>query len=654
MSALSIQPTFPIFTETNGLPLENGYIWIGAANLDPQGNPISVYWDAALTIQAAQPIRTLNGYPSRSGTPARIYVNSDYSIRVQDSKGSLVYSAPQATERYGNIINADGVVYDPAGVDAVTRTVQDKLREMVSVKDFGAVGDGLIDDSAAIQDAIDSVGNGGVVYFPPASYRISTQLQLNTKSRVSLVGNKSTIVHDENVGFLLILNCDNIEVTGFRFLGTFNSTTIYANNAEQGRIIPQSSTGVSIHENEWKRTSGAVFVQTGCNGLFFHHNRVIETHGGIQTSSAVFNNLWITDNYFLGHVFTNAIQGSDDQIAVFGSASGQVIISRNIIDKQGPTAFNQARAINIDVGSGDNSEIIVSENIVKNVVTTTVAQARAAINIEGNAALRALSRLTVKGNIITNCNIPIGIEVYASNILISENNISQSVVLGGFSGSGNGIQCNAAGLDVELIIKGNFIQQCGSSGINASSSNKIVIDGNFIKGSTSRGISLDSCLDSIISNNLVTGNQDGIFINNSQRLAVSGNTSVSNTRYGLVIQGATVSGAFSGNVLNLNTTANLNNTATTADIVFINNYGAGAIAISGTATTGRNLRGIGTFSASTTATVSFSNAEPDTNYYVALGAPSNNTFWVSNKTVNGFTLNCSASVSVTLDWILIR
>ena len=35
MSALSIQPTFPIFTETDGLPLENGYIWIGAANLDP-------------------------------------------------------------------------------------------------------------------------------------------------------------------------------------------------------------------------------------------------------------------------------------------------------------------------------------------------------------------------------------------------------------------------------------------------------------------------------------------------------------------------------------------------------------------------------------------------------------------------------------------
>lgn len=93
MSALSIQPTFPIFTDIDGQPLEAGYVWIGQANLDPQGNPINVYWDAALTIQAAQPIRTLGGYPSNSGTPARLYVNSDYSIRVMNRNGSTVYTS---------------------------------------------------------------------------------------------------------------------------------------------------------------------------------------------------------------------------------------------------------------------------------------------------------------------------------------------------------------------------------------------------------------------------------------------------------------------------------------------------------------------------------------------------------------------------------
>jgi hypothetical protein len=99
MSALSVQPPYPIFTDIDGQPLEDGYIWIGSANLDPQTNPINVYWDAALTILAPQPIRTLAGYPSRSGTPARMYVNSDYSIRVMNRNGSIVYSATSQTER---------------------------------------------------------------------------------------------------------------------------------------------------------------------------------------------------------------------------------------------------------------------------------------------------------------------------------------------------------------------------------------------------------------------------------------------------------------------------------------------------------------------------------------------------------------------------
>lgn len=93
MSAIEVNPPYPAFAGADGLPLENGYIWVGTVNLNPQTNPISVYWDAALTIAAPQPIRTLNGYPVYQGTPARFYVGSDYSILVQDSRGSLVYSS---------------------------------------------------------------------------------------------------------------------------------------------------------------------------------------------------------------------------------------------------------------------------------------------------------------------------------------------------------------------------------------------------------------------------------------------------------------------------------------------------------------------------------------------------------------------------------
>jgi hypothetical protein len=101
--SVSVNPPYPIFSEADGLPLENGYIWIGSANLDPQTNPINVYWDAALTIPAAQPIRTLNGYVVYQGTPSRFYTNGDYSIRVMDKNGSTIY-----TSLSGNVFGLGG------------------------------------------------------------------------------------------------------------------------------------------------------------------------------------------------------------------------------------------------------------------------------------------------------------------------------------------------------------------------------------------------------------------------------------------------------------------------------------------------------------------------------------------------------------------
>jgi hypothetical protein len=68
---------------------------------------------------------------------------------------------------------ANLVTYTPAGTGAVATTVQDKLRESVSVKDFGAVGDGVADDTAAIQAALNT---NKMVYMPPGTYLTTTTL----------------------------------------------------------------------------------------------------------------------------------------------------------------------------------------------------------------------------------------------------------------------------------------------------------------------------------------------------------------------------------------------------------------------------------------------------------------------------------------------
>ena len=91
----AIQPPFPVFTDLDGQPLEDGYIYIGMANLPAVTNPLTVYWNAALTNVAVQPIRTSGGYPVNSGTPARLFVNGNYSILITDRNGSVVFSSLQ-------------------------------------------------------------------------------------------------------------------------------------------------------------------------------------------------------------------------------------------------------------------------------------------------------------------------------------------------------------------------------------------------------------------------------------------------------------------------------------------------------------------------------------------------------------------------------
>jgi len=90
MSTLITSP-FPVFTDTDGLPLENGYIDNGVAGLNPISNPKQAYWDQALTIPASA-IRTTRGYPARNGAPGFLYISGDFSILISNKNGVVIFS----------------------------------------------------------------------------------------------------------------------------------------------------------------------------------------------------------------------------------------------------------------------------------------------------------------------------------------------------------------------------------------------------------------------------------------------------------------------------------------------------------------------------------------------------------------------------------
>lgn len=91
-----------------------------------------------------------------------------------------------------------GLVGYSATVGSPSRLLSDRLKELVSVKDFGAVGNGVADDTAAIQAAIDS---GLPLFLPVGTYKVTSTLTKGSSGFYLIgAGTKSVILHSGDYG----------------------------------------------------------------------------------------------------------------------------------------------------------------------------------------------------------------------------------------------------------------------------------------------------------------------------------------------------------------------------------------------------------------------------------------------------------------------
>lgn len=73
-----------------------------------------------------------------------------------------------------------------AGTGAIARSIQDKMRESVSVLDFGVKGDGTLEDLAALQAAVAAASKDGLartLYFPPGSYMLPDTFRIPASAK---------------------------------------------------------------------------------------------------------------------------------------------------------------------------------------------------------------------------------------------------------------------------------------------------------------------------------------------------------------------------------------------------------------------------------------------------------------------------------------
>ncbi len=135
-----------------------------------------------------------------------------------------------------NAGSATLITYTAPFTGAIQRTVSSRLSERVSVKDYGATGDGSTDDSAAIQAAITQVCTGGAgtgLYFPAGRYEFGSLVTCTLTGGLQGLhiygdGPQSTLESTGTQGILLIngsdgVSQDRVYVENLLFTGAANT-----------------------------------------------------------------------------------------------------------------------------------------------------------------------------------------------------------------------------------------------------------------------------------------------------------------------------------------------------------------------------------------------------------------------------------------------
>lgn len=155
--------------------------------------------------QAESSLTFVDAYTVTLDTP----VSADTPFEVTASSGARSDLANLLASSAGSALV--GFVQD--GTGAVARTVQDKMREIVSVKDFGAVGDGVTDDTAFFNAA-----PSGFVYVPGGTYRLAGWVPKNNTTY--LFASDAVLVQHQDANPIVAFadGAKNITFIG----GTFN------------------------------------------------------------------------------------------------------------------------------------------------------------------------------------------------------------------------------------------------------------------------------------------------------------------------------------------------------------------------------------------------------------------------------------------------
>ena len=274
MASLTPSP-FMQFMDANGEPLVAGKLYTYASGTT---TPLATYTDATGTVPNTNPVIL-----DTTGSAAVWLGTSLYTFVLKTSTDTLVWTSDAVggtvtSSTYNAFVAA---LAASGGSDLIgytsTLTVQDKLQQYLSVKDYGAIGNGTANDTSAVNTAIaTATAAGRALYFPAGTYLVS---QITALVGMKLVGESSltTIIKakgSSNVDLVTSpsTTIDDVWIESIRFDGNSAGNTAGDTLVIKGHrptlidlVVIDSAANAIV--TDW---AGPSFRTAGSEGYFSH------------------------------------------------------------------------------------------------------------------------------------------------------------------------------------------------------------------------------------------------------------------------------------------------------------------------------------------------------------------------------------------------
>lgn len=453
-----------------------------------------------------------------------------------------------------------------SGSGAVARTASSKMRESISVKDFGAVGNGITDDTDAVQAAI-TAAYGGSLYVPEGVYLVTAVTAIDS---IYIYG-EGTLKQKPDSGtsqmLLLSGSSKNFSFYGLRFDGNQQGQTVKTGRTlsyggigtanEVSSLVVDNCTFVNgcsadiFVRNDSSRTTRELVQITRCRFLAGYEATGAETATYISISSPV--SYLIADNVvdFLG---TPAAKGRSGFVIQDGYSQASTdrprgAIVANIFEGVGRGGTDPLGCIDLYTYG---ETITIVGNSINGCYGRGIAIKADARNIaiDGNTVegLTDLLSVSADGAIVCNTSVTTtagGIVHVSGNSIY--NSSSDGVVFTGRDSSGTYFAST-------VNINGNTVSTCTKRGISVTDIDDITITANAITGATLQSVIIDKLrgVANVVGNTLTNCASEALRIANSGgvkgMLNACGNVFAQNSWYGIQISGLT-SGCISGNLI---------------------------------------------------------------------------------------------------------